>query len=129
MPRPTLARGDPLRAIFGNSTIARSATLDHNLSRSQRVNPTGGSTMPKRSRIVHDEMSGMLEQYVRPHLEAMRREFYWEYLQIYQRWAEEQAAIQLRDDQQILGRLADHAEHSLRAIAEDKPVTTIKIFS
>ena len=39
--------------------------------------------MPTGSRVVNDEISGWLEDYLRPKLDTSRREFLWQYVCIY----------------------------------------------
>jgi hypothetical protein len=76
----------------------------------------------KQSRVVHDQVSGWLEDFVLPELGNLRREFLWQYLSVYHRWAEFHNENPGIDDQASLNRLAEFAEDALREIASQYPI-------
>lgn len=74
-----------------------------------------------RMRPINDEISGWLEDHLRPTIETSRREFRWQYLVIYDRWAQYHAAHKDLDAQTSLTHLVQTAEDALREIAAPKP--------
>ncbi len=73
------------------------------------------------TRVVNDEISGWLEDYVRPESGKARREFQRQYLCIYDRWSRYHAAAGVIEDQVSLNYLMASAEDALREIASGKP--------
>ena len=71
--------------------------------------------------IVVDEISGWLEEHLQPTLETSRREFLWQYIRIYDRWARFHIASPGIDDQVSLNYLIKAAEDGLREMASPKP--------
>jgi hypothetical protein len=73
------------------------------------------------SRVVVDEISGWLEDYLRPELVNLRREFFWQYLSIYDEWYQHHTQTKGLCDQASLAYLTARAEDALRDVASDKP--------
>lgn len=72
-------------------------------------------------RAVVDEVSGWLEDSVRPDLPRVRREFIWQYLRIYDQWAQFHVREPGIDAQASLTYLVDCAEQALREIGSRSP--------
>ena len=89
-----------------------------NLSRLFRAKNSGARPQ---ARVINDEVSGWLEDHLRQTLETSRREFLWQYLVIYDRWAQFHAKQKDLDDQDSLSYLIEAANDALRAIAATKP--------
>jgi hypothetical protein len=73
------------------------------------------------TRAIHDQMTGWLEDALRPELGTLHREFLWQYLLIYDRWAQFHANSPGIDDQESLAQLTGFAEAALGDIASQYP--------
>lgn len=67
--------------------------------------------MPIGSRIVNDEISGWLEDYLRPDLEQARRNFLWQYACIYDKWSQHHMLTE--ECQRCLSRSSLRRKHFL----------------
>jgi hypothetical protein len=77
--------------------------------------------MPANQRVVFDEVSGWLEEHLEPTLGTAHREFLWQYVLIFDRWARFHAGHPGIDAQDSLARLAGFTEDALREITAGKP--------